>query len=42
MVECSDGCLHVVERLTVGRLSDADIGDLILALGKGKNLTELR
>ena len=42
MVECSDGCLHVVERLTVERLSDADVGVLISALGEGKILTELR
>ena len=42
MVEWSDGCLHVVERLMVESLSDADVGDLISALGEGKILTELR
>ena len=42
MVEWSDCCLHVVERLIVGRLSDADVVDLISALGEGKILTDLR
>ena len=42
MVEWSDGCLHVVERLTVESLSDADVGVLISALGEGKILVELR
>ena len=42
MVEWSDGCLHVVESLIVRRLSEADVRDLISALGEGKNLTELR
>ena len=42
MVECSDGCLHVVERLIVWNLSDADVVDLISALGEGKILTELK
>lgn len=42
MVEWSDGCLHVVERLYVERLSDADVGVLISALGEGKILTGLR
>ena len=42
MVEWSDGCLHVVESLTVRNLSDADVVDLISALGEGKILTELR
>ena len=42
MIEWSDGCLHVVERLTVESLSDADVVDLISALGEGKILTQLR
>ena len=42
MAELSDGCLHVVERSTVQRLSDADVVDLISALGEGKILTGLR
>ena len=42
MVEWSDGCLHVVERLTVWNLSDADVVDLISTLGEEKILTYLR
>ena len=32
----------LLKRLTVERLSDADVVDLISALGEGKILTELR
>ena len=42
MVEWSDGCLHVVERLTVESMSVDDVFDLISALGEGKILTGLR
>ena len=42
MVYWSDGFLHVVERLIMSGLSDADVRDLISALGEGKILTELK